>query len=323
MDHDKLLASIVIPCYNHEKFIIDCLNSIISQKYSNIELIICDDASQDKSWEMINSYYPVLIQKLNHVIIMKNEKNQGITKTLNRMIKASSGDFIKVLASDDVLKTDCIDTFADEFAHNENIGVLICNGLVIEEDDHDLAKKDYEKIYQNVPFVYNDKMLEQIYKDNIFFAPGAMIRKEIYTQCGLYDENIQVEDWEFWLRILSKTNTEFGFVNKELVYYRKSSNSMTSTMHNPTLEKRRIILHKSEISILKKYGNCVSAETEAFQIINRIIGEQSFAYKNGYVNLLNLTKREFHEYKMWKKLSFSDLKVVIYRIIFMKRKKNF
>ena len=101
-------VSIIIPCYNHEDFLDDCLASILNQTYQNIEILICDDCSPDNSYEKILSYKEKLENKFNNVVILKNEVNCGVTKNVNRMLKLAKGEFVKTIASDDSMAPNAI-----------------------------------------------------------------------------------------------------------------------------------------------------------------------------------------------------------------------
>ena len=84
---EKSLVSVIIPCYNHENYVADCLKSIINQTYPNLEIIICDDCSQDASMEEIQRQKILFEERNIRFVAMKNEKNSGVPATINRMLK--------------------------------------------------------------------------------------------------------------------------------------------------------------------------------------------------------------------------------------------
>ena len=128
------LVSIIIPCYNHEAFLDDCLGSILAQTYPNIELLICDDCSPDNSYEKIMSYREELEKRFNNVIILKNEINCGVTKNVNRMLKLAKGEFVKTLASDDCMAPDAISEMVHFLIENSQIDVVVSNGIKVSEE---------------------------------------------------------------------------------------------------------------------------------------------------------------------------------------------
>ena len=91
------LVSVLIPCYNCESYIIDCINSVIEQSYQNIEILVCDDGSTDDSYNKVIK----LAQTDKRIKVFKNEVNSGKVKTINRLILESKGHYISFLDSDD------------------------------------------------------------------------------------------------------------------------------------------------------------------------------------------------------------------------------
>ena len=96
------LVSVCVPAYNHEKYIAECIQSIIEQDYKNIELIIINDGSKDKTDEVIKSYE----QKCQERFVRfeyRNRGNRGLSETLNEMVDWSHGKYFSAIASDDIL----------------------------------------------------------------------------------------------------------------------------------------------------------------------------------------------------------------------------
>ena len=93
------LVTVICLSYNHEKFVVEALNSVLQQNYSPVELIVVDDCSTDKSASIIDSW---CLQQ-NNITFIKNEQNSGNTKSFNTALKIASGDYIIDLAADDVL----------------------------------------------------------------------------------------------------------------------------------------------------------------------------------------------------------------------------
>ena len=88
--------TVIMPAYNAEEFLEESISSILNQTYSDFELLIGDDGSTDRTMEIIQSFCD------DRIIVMRNEKNLGIPCTLNRLIKASKGEYIARQDSDDI-----------------------------------------------------------------------------------------------------------------------------------------------------------------------------------------------------------------------------
>ena len=304
---EKPLVSIIVPCYNHEKFLCDFAKSIMEQDYNNIEVLILDDCSTDKSWEKLQE---LGIEMSGHGIsskLMRNEKNLGITKTLNHLIQVSHGKLIKVIASDDMFaSTDSISQFVSFFRENDYIDVAVCNGKMIQEQDRYPVVNAGKEIYGNPPKFSGQDLFINLYCNNFIFAPGVMIKRSVYDKFGTYSEGLMTEDWEFWLRITRDHGVNIGYIEKALIYYRKSSNSMTSLTKNRDLEARRIKLHSTEMEIIEQYKEYVPKRIYASKKIKSILKEQQMAKKCQLENLFQITEKEYDNFNMWKYLSVWD-----------------
>lgn len=297
------LVSVVVPCYNHEPFLDDCLMGILEQDYENIELLICDDCSTDDSYNRILDYKLRLESKLRNVIIVKNEVNLGVTKTLNKMLKLAQGELIKIIASDDAMVPHAIRTMVQYMQQNTKTDVLITNGVRISESQHYPNYTLEDKIYKSPPKFDKKRLFGMIYKRNIIFAPGAMIRRDIYIKYGLYNENRYIEDLDFWLRISKNGETEFSFLNAALIYYRKSSNSITSLKNNENFQNRRAKFHIAEKEILNDYQNAAGHRLHADTILQRILEEMIISKKYRLLDYEKIIQEELMNYNMWKHVS--------------------
>ena len=103
------MVSVIVPCFNHEKYIDSFIDSILAQSFDDVELFICDDCSNDSSWETLQVRKDELEKKFKKVVLSRHEQNIGITRTLNEMVKASSGEWIKPVASDDMMARDYLE----------------------------------------------------------------------------------------------------------------------------------------------------------------------------------------------------------------------
>lgn len=103
MSINEPLVSVIIPSYNHEKYISDCIDSIVNQTYKNIQLIIIDDGSTDNSPSIINKKVVSIKDCFGDIVFISNESNQGVLKSLNQALLEVRGEYISFCASDDKL----------------------------------------------------------------------------------------------------------------------------------------------------------------------------------------------------------------------------
>ncbi|WP_192575481.1 glycosyltransferase [Butyrivibrio fibrisolvens] len=288
-------VSILVPCYNHELFVSDCMDSIIDQSYTDIELLICDDCSQDNSLDIIKRYENKLRERLSGLVILSNSKNLGITKTLNKLLEQASGEFIKVIASDDMLHPKYIEHVLSEFLKMPDVDVITTNGYMINEDMtfsklcsdiRDLSQrsdiiKDNEVYYKNAPdYSDNDETLfSKLYEGNFVFALGTTIRASVFDRFGLYDEKIIIEDWEYALR-MAHEGCKFKYLDEKLCFYRINQNSISSVKYNDGLENRRIMIFEAELAIIEKYGIFLPKKKYIKKKISQLLLAEEFAKKN-------------------------------------------
>lgn len=223
------LVSICTPCYNHEQYLSDYLKSLLNQTYQRIELIIIDDQSTDRSVEIIQSYMPKLKERFERVYFEVNEHNLGITKNCNKILSKMRGDYYKGLASDDLLREDAIEKMVDYLESHPEVSVCISNGYeVLDKYKYASSLFGSKKIYtKNIEefLTDNTKKMKKLLNANFICAPTVMLRSNLFSIYGYFDEKIKFEDYEYWLRI--GDTEQFGYLDEYLVFYRVSQTSIS------------------------------------------------------------------------------------------------
>ena len=220
------LVSIVIPAYNHENFIEESIASSLNQTYKNIELIVVDDSSPDRTYERAVA----LIHKLDgqtpsrHKII-RNEQNLGVCKTLNKGLSLASGDYIFVLCSDNYVHSECIGSLVA--ASEQNIqfqGLFICDFYRVDLDSVIIGS--YEPEFLGDGVLDKDILLKAIFTvsgEEFMTAPYFMSRESL-NKMGGYDENFGCEDFDFYIRWA--VGPGMFRVPKKLYYFRMVPGSL-------------------------------------------------------------------------------------------------
>ena len=121
MENSKPIVSIIVITYNSSKYVLETLKSALNQTYNNIELIISDDCSTDNTISICQNWLDENKYRFVDVKIVANKNNNGIPANCNRGINASTGDWIKLVAGDDVLCPNCISDNLFTVASNSNI----------------------------------------------------------------------------------------------------------------------------------------------------------------------------------------------------------
>ena len=135
------LISVVIPAYNHEKYVQECIESVIAQTYKNVELIVIDDGSKDNTWNKICELKEKCEKRFVNVIF-ETQKNQGTCITLNKLIDYSKGDFVAIIASDDKYLPNAIELLYNYLAEHSDVGLVHGLNLIMDENSRQCYWKD-------------------------------------------------------------------------------------------------------------------------------------------------------------------------------------
>lgn len=237
MSRSKLI-SVIVPAYNSESTIIETLESIANQTYKNIELIVCSDKSTDNTDEIVQNWINGRTTRDEAIRprILCQASNIGLTRNLNEAIKLSRGAWIKIIAADDILMPECIETLHNECKEKQ---ADIAFGNVIRfstnESGDRLTYGDQDKSIMAGYFALDQhEFFKELVKKCFLQAPAAMISKQVFLETGGFDERYRLmEDWPFWLKC-SKLGKKFSYVDKDVVWYRIHSKSIS------TIKYRRI-----------------------------------------------------------------------------------
>lgn len=168
------LVSVVMPAYNGEKYINTAIESIVEQTYSQWELIIVDDASDDNTFQIIKHYLDPRIK------VLQNNSNCGISYTTNKAIANSSGKYIALLDDDDMATSKRLELQVEYLEKNEDIDILGGRSVCIDEEGKFLKHEDSAPLY-------NPKMIKAwMHFSNRRFSNGTtMIRKAFIDKYGI------------------------------------------------------------------------------------------------------------------------------------------
>lgn len=215
MPDQNQIVSILIPLYNHEAYIVECLNALKNQTYQHFEIIIINDGSTDNS-DMIVKHW--ISQNPSITIHYSFQKNHGITKTLNTMVNQAKGNFIAVCASDDVLTPDSLETRIRFLKDHPQYDAVIGDAIVIGSHSELIHKSAMKSLFFANYKRLKNNIVEELVLNWSVAGPTFLTKRELYDQIGLYDESLAIEDREFYLRILSLD--KLAFVPKPVAKYR-------------------------------------------------------------------------------------------------------
>lgn len=202
--------SVVIPCYSHEKYLAETLQSILSQTTLPDELVIINDCSPDNSEEIIMHFVEDNKEKFsNGIQYIKNRENLGQATSLNIAIEKSSSDLIMILNDDDYLFHDVIELMLKLFKQNRDIALIGAHSLSINESQ-DMSEILISDIcnYSEIDFTKSDPFMARGYKkanDLCMTHSGSTFLKIAWKEVGGYrllkDRIICYSDRDFQMRI--------------------------------------------------------------------------------------------------------------------------
>lgn len=238
---NKKLVSVIIPTYNRKERLIKCINSVLTQNYENIEIIIIDDHSSDGTVEQVKKI------KDSRIILITNEDNYGSNVSRNIGLKKASGDFIAFLDDDDVWYRNKLITQV-EFLDKSEYG-MVYSGYDIYIDN---------KLFKSVIPAHHDQLDRVILGNNIIGSPTPLIKKEILNLIGGYDESLtHCQDWELWIRVAHAT--KIYCINEILARY---------NIHGDQKSSNVIGLLNSREYIFNKYFNFMSFKIKAIHLLS-------------------------------------------------------
>lgn len=221
------LVSVIALSYQSAETIIETLNSIYEQTYSRIELIICEDCSNDGTNEICKNWLDMNSARFEKAILIAQEKNKGVVKNYNDGISKSSGEWLKPIACDDVLDAEAIELMvrSSELFKSEWI---FCDWIKFTTEIPSEILFQNKAIEINEVYVNENNIKKRIINENIFKAPCLFISKRLIDKVGGLDIRFKhLDDWPLWIKLIENGNFPI-LINKKLVFYRVRKESISN-----------------------------------------------------------------------------------------------
>ncbi|QBQ42228.1 glycosyltransferase family 2 protein [Sphingobacterium psychroaquaticum] len=230
MIKDNILVSVIIPAFNVEETIEECLISVANQAYSHIEVIVIDDGSSDATTSVVESF--ILTNKFLKFSIFIQE-NQGPSKARNVGIEKARGEFVVFMDADDRVDPSYIVRCLEMFKRKPSLN-LVYSGI-----------RNFGR--ENNAFLFNAFEISSFLRANVI-PIFAMVRREQVMGVGGFDESLKNhEDWELWIRIIQKFGAHVYQIPEHLYFYRKREvrNSITDlSQASQTIEQSFYYIYK-------------------------------------------------------------------------------
>ncbi len=220
------LVSICIPTYNAEKTIAETLNSIIGQTYTNIEIIISENASTDNTISLLNKFNDPRIK------IYRTSKTIIAEKNFSRCIELATGEYIAIFHADDLYYPGMVEKQVQAFQDNSSIGAVFTMADYIDIHGKIIGEHKLPFELKSKQIYSSQEILTSILRNgNFLLCPSAMVRSKIYKQLAKFDVEMfgTSSDLDMWLRILK--NHPIAILDEKLMSYR-ISNLQGGTKYN-------------------------------------------------------------------------------------------
>lgn len=214
----KDLVSIISPCYNGEKYLSLFLDSVLAQTYTDIELIVVDDASTDSSGDILKRYIPLFAEKKVDFKIITKKSNGGQAAAINEALPVFSGEYMMWMDSDDILYPVAIEEKVSFLNNNPNLDFCLCWGEIVNAD----------KLNNTVGVLRREKQIryDNLFEDlingkNVVLCPGTILVKsnsfkKVIPSLHIY-ESREGQNWQLMLPLAY--SLKYGYIEKSLFKY--------------------------------------------------------------------------------------------------------
>jgi len=209
-------VSVIIPTYNRPKLLLRAINSVVTQTYTNLEIIVIDNASTDNIEEIVKNFNDNRIKYLRH------DENRGGSAARNAGIKNATGEYISFLDDDDEILPEKIQRQIYKFkTSSAEVGIIYCGASYF---------CDGKEVKKHIPR-HRGNLFREILKKCIMASPTPLIKKSILLKTNLYDVSLpSCQDWDLWIQISQLC--EIDFIDDILAIYHIHGNQISTNIDN-------------------------------------------------------------------------------------------
>lgn len=269
------MISVIVPIYNVENYLEECLESILVQTYSNLEIILVDDGSTDNSGNICELY-----SKKDSRIKVIHKKNGGTGSARNIGLKIAKGKYISFVDSDDFLLNRNVYSEMISIMDKENSDLVFGDVLVCYSNTKTESLNELEKKFTNTDTLNSDELLLMGMDNKIIFSPVCfyIYKKELLDINKIYfREDLSHEDEEFTIKLLLK-GKKVSFYKKTFYGYKQTKNSKMRSNDNPEKGKDLIKIAEILVPYLEEVQN-KELKRKFGDYISRFIINSAIKYK--------------------------------------------
>lgn len=238
--------SVIIPCYNCEKYIEETIQSLINQTVKPKEILLIYDHSNDNSLEILKKQAKCF-GNIIRIIIIKERK--GLSHARNIGINNAIGDYILFMDADDIAHSTLIEKYTNLFKELNKKSEMysLCYSAYIQIDENNNEISDISYGIQCDP---EEILGYEFVRNHIMSPSGVMVKKKTLLKTTKFNEELQdTEDWDLWLRLAQITG--FAYVNEPLIRLRRHNENLSANLEKQ-LNAEKIILMQYDINFIKK-----------------------------------------------------------------------
>ena len=247
------LVTVIIPCFNSDAHIKETVDSVLSQTYGNVELIVVDDGSTDRTASIVGEYGP----KARLI----RQQNRGVCSARNNGLNAATGEFVCFMDHDDYWYPEKLARQIRAFSEHPEAGAVYTSFLVWNADEQGVFPAPESFCQESVPDVIDPEYSGWIYHkflmDCWMLTSTAMFRKSSFSLCGgAFDENLPYsEDWELWLRM--SRHVQMIKLMRPSTLYRQHRNQGNRTVRSIDYRTRLLTASTEKWGLASKDGRHV------------------------------------------------------------------
>lgn len=297
--------SIIVPVYNVEKYVKQCLQSILNQTFSDFEVIIIDDGSSDQSGKICDDF-----ARLNSKITVLHTENEGLASARNKGLDRAKGDYICFVDSDDYLQENYLE-FLYRIIQNSEYDFVSCAANFVDEQGKLIRRNDYLVSEKEI---VGDEIIDIYMTTNLIEdASWNKLYKKTVWQDLRFLEGYIYEDSEIIVRLLQRCKTIF-FTSEFLYYYRIRSDSILSYEGKSIYKKKYKIKNLHLLSVYESRAKQLRGtkwEVGCYRQILLLCGEfifyHTFFPKEEQEEVITRCREYFRKYKsyLWRKHLFT------------------
>ncbi|WP_223701153.1 glycosyltransferase [Sutcliffiella deserti] len=235
-------VSVIVPTFNRCDYLEKALNSITDQTYENIEIIVVNDGSTDRTKEML-AKYPFPLKVLS-------KENGGKATAINTALPYVTGEYVWIFDDDDLAFPAKLQLQIRQFERNPDVGLIHTSAIITKVEDQ---KPTFQGYWHAESSTYEEQVIKK-FRGNYYFSPTVIVKKSVLDQAGFFDENlIRAQDYDMWFRV--STLTKVAAFPIPTIFYRKHD-GVRGTKENPlkTEDLQKNLLHADQYIIKKAYS---------------------------------------------------------------------